>query len=1078
MRTLINERTRTIALVSDTHALLFRYIPDKDQCGIELVPKKNLNVKQYKPLSNHRAYGFIGLLNIGKDVFLGVITGKAEVASPIPNETVFRIYNVEFHCLNRNSWDFLEIDSTGYPSVHGSDSYDQAGTPPRFEQHPCFEIKKLLSDGSFFYSSGFDLTSTLQSRGIGTHSLSFDKFHEDYMWNSFMMEEIVSFRNNLEEGATQLLDENMFLTTVIRGFAETFNLHIRGARAKMTIISKQSWKRAGTRFNVRGVDDEGNVANFVETELILSTDRFIYAFTQIRGSIPIFWEQDTALISPKVQITRSFEATEPVFEKHFQKLSEKYGPIHIVNLLSTKSSEIELSRTYRKHVLAASEKHPEQMYLTEFDFHQETSKTYALASNILPMIGNSMDEFGVFCYDVAGRRTVSRQQGIFRTNCLDCLDRTNLVQQVISWAALENFLRSKGLINGYETDISGRHNTLWADHGDQVSQIYTGTNALKSSFSRSGKMGFAGALSDVTKSVSRIYINNFMDKGKQNTTDMLLGKLSNQSPVKIYDPISEYVYDELEKVKSQFTTKDQITVFTGTYNIAGIPTVGDLKSWLFPMENGGTDFSPDIIILGFQEVVELTASNILNSDNSKSAYLQQLVVKQLAAYNEKSSYVLLRAEKLASLLLLLFVKTENMARVTQVEGTSKKTGLGGMTANKGGVAIRFDYGATPFCVLNSHLAAGVSNVEERLNDYVTIKNGMRFTRNRTIFDHEAVIWLGDLNYRIALDNDRVRNGVDRRNFDELAQHDQLINGMASRDGAFSTFKEMKITFAPTYKYDKGTSVYDTSDKQRVPSWTDRILYRGKKLSQLNYGAIDSVMFSDHKPVFGTFVAEVTYVDNDIKHGLILNLYKKFKSEHAGESSSLIDLNDLGREEDYGHGGRPSSNTAFLISLDEKPKLPPRQPTTASHETPPPPPPARRLAEKPPTLPMRPMPVTRSQNATPDSAMAAPAARVPVNIPTTSPSQSPAPVASPPASTTSSWKPMQVTRSATATPVDAPQPPQPRPGSTIIHKPTATNTTKTAPLVPAKPKGLEKITTSSSEVPTTSSGEWRPMVPNK
>lgn len=41
---------------------------------------------------------------------------------------------------------------------------------------------------------------------------------------------------------------------------------------------------------------------------------------------------------------------------------------------------------------------------------------------------------------------------------------------------------------------------------------------------------------------------------------------------------------------------------------------------------------------------------------------------------------------------------------------------------------------------------------------------------------------------------------------------------------FKNYNENEISFFPTYKFDKNTDQYDTSQKQRVPSWTDRILY--------------------------------------------------------------------------------------------------------------------------------------------------------------------------------------------------------------------------------------------------------------
>lgn len=55
-----------------------------------------------------------------------------------------------------------------------------------------------------------------------------------------------------------------------------------------------------------------------------------------------------------------------------------------------------------------------------------------------------------------------------------------------------------------------------------LSRIYAGTGALKTSFTRHGKMSLAGAIADARKSAARMYINNFADKGRQTTMDLLL----------------------------------------------------------------------------------------------------------------------------------------------------------------------------------------------------------------------------------------------------------------------------------------------------------------------------------------------------------------------------------------------------------------------------------------------------------------------------------------------------------------------------------------------------------------------------
>lgn len=875
---------RTLALESTSHVLLFRYINQTEKCAIELIPKTSFISQPYKQLSRSKPYGFLGLIEMNNDIFLCVITSKVTVAQPLNGENINKIADVEFYSLTNDIWDFLDLNSNGYPSIDSDLDSQSNNQPPRIPQHPCYELRKLLTDGSFFYSSDFDLTSTLQGRGVNVKQrLSVDLFHTDYMWNAFMMEGIINFRNNLSEKEKKILDQDHFLTTVIRGFAETLTTATNGKSSKITIISKQSWKRAGTRFNVRGVDDDGNVANFVETELIYNDGIQIFSFTQIRGSIPVFWEQDTALISPKVQITRSFDATQPTFEKHFENLIGKYGPIHIVNLLSkTRSSEIELSQTYRKHFIALKKNHPDSVFFTDFDFHQETSKTYADATRLLPLLNESFDDFDFFSYDLINGKILSEQKGTFRTNCLDCLDRTNVIQQVISLQTLIDFFNDRNIHD--LSNVKEQHRILWADHGDRISQIYTGTNALKSSFSRSGKMGFAGALSDATKSISRIYINNFVDKGKQQLTDTLLGKISSQRQVLIYDPITEYINEKLANYESKFTSYDNITIFTGTFNLAGANNNKNLTEWLFPDEG----FSPDMFIVGFQEVVELNASNILKNDGSVGQYWTKEVETTIKK-NSNDSYVLLRSEFMSSILLLLFVKSEHVSKVTEVEGKSKKTGLGGMTANKGTVAIRLNFCSTSFCFVNSHLSSGLQYTEERNNDFISCWNGIRFSRNRYIKHHDNIIWLGDLNYRITFPNDKVRSLIERHDLVTLLSRDQLSYQMM-RIQEFKFFQESEITFPPTYKFDKFMDVYDTSEKQRVPAWTDRILYRGKSLKSLVYYYANSVKFSDHRPVYNIFKSKVKLVDEEYKDDISTKIRESYKLDGKAQNDH-IELND-------------------------------------------------------------------------------------------------------------------------------------------------------------------------------------------
>ena len=145
--------------------------------------------------------------------------------------------------------------------------------------------------------------------------------------------------------------------------------------------------------------------------------------------------------------------------------------------------------------------------------------------------------------------------------------------------------------------------------------------------------------------------------------------------------------------------------------------------------------------------------------------------------------------------------------------------------------------------------------------------------SRLCANHSAVLWMGDLNYRVDVDRAEAERLIDlafgtgmngnmsdrdretRRKYalDALLAHDQLLPRLADPDSGFPRgFKEQPITFAPTFKFDPGTNTYDTSQKQRVPAWCDRVLYAGPIVQPVAYGSVPDAMPSDHRPVFAQF----------------------------------------------------------------------------------------------------------------------------------------------------------------------------------------------------------------------------------
>ena len=318
-----------------------------------------------------------------------------------------------------------------------------------------------------------------------------------------MIDPLIKFRSRLALDGKRFLDSSQIMTSAIRGFVSTIIIPsssspIRGVRANLpstlTLISRLSCMRAGTRFNSRGIDDDGNVANFVETETIFyHPSGLCFSYAQTRGSVPIFWEQASGLLpgQQKIQITRSPEATQPAFDKHFKSLASSYGTVHILNLLNeSKPGEAELTARYNYHtvhsplnqVVHIDGTSESRLTSSRFDFHTETRGPggYEAASMIRRLIEGRADEFAYFlCEDLSSSvqrsifdekaaqigAVVLQQEGVFRTNCLDCLDRTNLIQTIISQMALEQFLQQRNE-HSAAPDFWVRHSSLWADNGD------------------------------------------------------------------------------------------------------------------------------------------------------------------------------------------------------------------------------------------------------------------------------------------------------------------------------------------------------------------------------------------------------------------------------------------------------------------------------------------------------------------------------------------------------------------------------------------------------------------------------------
>lgn len=155
-----------------------------------------------------------------------------------------------------------------------------------------------------------------------------------------------------------------------------------------------------------------------------------------------------------------------------------------------------------------------------FDFHAECRKMQWHRLNILiDRLAHEQDEMGVFQVKTDGT-VISTQSGVFRTNCIDCLDRTNVVQSMLARRSLQQVLEKLNILSIGQaiqsvTAFDSLFKNVWADNADLISLQYSGTGALKTDFTRTGKRTVQGAMQDGVNSLTRYIKNNFSDGFRQ-----------------------------------------------------------------------------------------------------------------------------------------------------------------------------------------------------------------------------------------------------------------------------------------------------------------------------------------------------------------------------------------------------------------------------------------------------------------------------------------------------------------------------------------------------------------------------------
>ncbi|KAJ2903030.1 hypothetical protein MKZ38_010536 [Zalerion maritima] len=484
-------------------------------------------------------------------------------------------------------------DSNSNKTPNATDSGNESSDDKPVPQ-PTSLLPKLLrtasilfgSSQSFYFSYEWDLTRSLASQDGSDGETELHKRADPlYFWNQNVLKPFIKaghdslvlpmiqgfvgqkpFAIDSQPPQTDELGANSVELNQLSPPGsppnERASLDLRPSEKRflVTLISRRSVKRTGLRYLRRGIDENGYVANAVETEQLLSSPCWgqtdgskTYSFLQFRGSIPLYFTQSPYSLKPVPVLQHSENANFRAFRKHMSWMARHFGEVQLVNLVEKKRVEKEIGEAYRDIVDKLNKLQGQNQIPFEwFDFHAACrGMKFENVGMLLDTLASKLEEFGSTVE--VRRQLVQTQKGVMRTNCMDCLDRTNVVQSSLGKYMLERQLREEGFDVGEQRDPHMMwYNALWADNGDAVSKQYASTAAMKGDYTRTRKRDYRGTLTDVGLSLTRFYNGIVNDDFSQAAIDFLLGNVTSlvfeefEASLKTKDPAIS-----MEKMREQ-----------------------------------------------------------------------------------------------------------------------------------------------------------------------------------------------------------------------------------------------------------------------------------------------------------------------------------------------------------------------------------------------------------------------------------------------------------------------------------------------------------------------------------------------
>ncbi|QIW99733.1 hypothetical protein AMS68_005251 [Peltaster fructicola] len=491
-------------------------------------------------------WGLVGFIRFTEAFYMIIITKRQQVAM-LGGHYVYQVDGTEL-----------------IPLTTGSSSRFTRDRNPE-EVRFLGILNNLDLTKSFYFSYTYDITRTLQHNIIAQRTAlnehggpAYHDFNGMFVWNHHLLKPA---RNALKHPYDWCLP-------IIHGFIDQASLDVFGRSIYITIVGRRSRFFAGARFLKRGINDQGYVANDVETEQIVSemlttsfhapgphlfTNPSWTSYVHHRGSIPLYWTQDNSGVNPKPDI--ELNLPDPFYSPaalHFDNLFERYGcPIYVLNLIKSRERtprESKLLYAYQDCVEYLNQSLPEGKKIIHKAFDMSrASKTRGgdVIGNLEVIAKDIVEQTGFFHNGDVRTGEPHAQNGIARTNCIDCLDRTNAAQFVIGKRAFGIQLQALGVLNAefvdYDTDAINIFTHMFHDHGDTIAVQYGGSHLVNTMATYRKLNQWQSHSRDMVESFKRYYHNSFLDSQRQEAYNLFLGNyIWAQGQPMLWDLVTDY----------------------------------------------------------------------------------------------------------------------------------------------------------------------------------------------------------------------------------------------------------------------------------------------------------------------------------------------------------------------------------------------------------------------------------------------------------------------------------------------------------------------------------------------------------